>query len=138
MADFLVGKYELQDLLLNQHLTIKQAAARLDVSEKTIRKYAGVYAIDARLWWKYQQITCPDCGRLIDPNCELDEKTRKKLIKKGHVVCDTCKESKRKETDRDRKRAERDADREKYNTYQRDLMRKRRAEAKKKKEQGET
>lgn len=133
--EFLVGKNELMDLLLNQHLTIKQAAQKLEVTEKTVRKYANIYAIDARLWWKHQQIVCPECNSLIDPDCELDEQTRKRLLKKGHVVCEDCKKRIRREKDAARKRDKRAQNREEYNAYQRELMRKIRAEKKKK---GET
>jgi transcriptional regulator with XRE-family HTH domain len=127
MSEFLVGKNEISELLLNQHLTLKQAAAKIGVTEKTLRKYAKVYAVDYRLWWKYQQIVCPECDIVIDPECQLPEEERKKLLKKGHVVCEDCKIKIRREKDRDRKRNARSDDREGYNTYQRDLMRKRRA-----------
>lgn len=137
MEDFLVGKFELQDLLLNQHLTIKQTAARLGVTEKTIRKYARIHAIDARLWWKYQQIACPECGVIIDPNCELDELTRKRLLKRGHVVCEDCKKKSRRESDRQYKQRVRTEKHEEYNAYQRELMRRIRAEKKKKQQEGE-
>jgi hypothetical protein len=137
MREFLVGKQEIIDLLCIQHLTIKQAAARVGVTEKTFSKYSKVYKVDARDWWKYQQIFCPECGKLIDPDVQLGEKERKALIKKGHVLCDECKKDKRRDQDKVNKRNWRAEHREEYNNYQRELMRKRKAEQLRKEQEGQ-
>lgn len=127
----LVGKNELIDLLCVRHLSRNDTAKTLNINPTTVTRYAKHYGIDARLWWKYQRIFCPECGVEIDPNVELPEAKRKALIKKGHVLCEDCKVNDRKKKDRDAKREKRDANREEYNKYQRELMRKRYAERKK-------
>ena len=123
-----ITKEELVDLFCVQKLTIKQVAARLDVSEKTVWNYKKAYNIDARLWWKYQKIYCPECGIEIDPEVKLEEKTRKRLIKNGHVLCKKCKIEDRRKKDRERKALYRKDNRDEYNNYMRDLMRKKKAE----------
>lgn len=120
-----ITKEELIDLLLVQNLTLKQAASMLGLSDKTVWNYKKAYGIDGRLWWKYQRIFCPECGVEIDPNVELDEKKRKSLIKKGHVLCEPCKKEERRRRDRERKAKYRKEHRDEYNEYMRNLMRER-------------
>jgi len=119
-----ITKEELVDLLLVQKLTLEQAAARLGVTHKTVWNYKKAYAIDGRLWWKYQKIFCPECGVEIDPYVELDENKRKKLVKKGNVLCESCKIEDRRKKDRERKANYRKNHRDEYNKYMRELMRK--------------
>jgi hypothetical protein len=92
-------KTELEAMVYYYRLTAVQIAARLGISEKTVRRYMKAFAIDGRLWWKYQQIVCPECGDVIDPNCELDETTRKKMLR-DNSLCEFCKKEKSREQNR--------------------------------------
>jgi hypothetical protein len=94
-----LSKTDLESMVYYHRLTAVQIAARLAISERTVRRYMKAFAIDGRLWWKYQQIVCPECGDVIDPNCELDEETRKKLLR-SNSTCAYCKEEKRREQNR--------------------------------------
>lgn len=112
-------------LIVIYRQTIKQTAKILGVSPRTVSKYKKVYAIDGRLWWKHWQIICSECHAIIDPDCQLDEQTRKKLLRNGNVLCDECKIASKRERDRLQKKAYRQSHREEYNKYMRELMRRR-------------
>jgi len=119
-----IQKEELIDLLCVQRLTLEQAAARLGVHKKTVWNYKKAYAIDSRLWWKYQRLFCQECGEEIDPEVKFEEGKRKRLLKKGKVLCDPCKKEDTKKKDRERKRIYRENNRDEYNKYMRELQRK--------------
>lgn len=115
----IVQKEDLIQALLVEHLTEYAAAAKLGVHRNTIVRAKREYNINGKDWWKYQKIKCAHCGELIDPDVQLDEASRKKLIRKEKPLHEHCKKELTRKKDRDRQRAWRDRHRERYNEYMR-------------------
>ena len=115
---------ELVQLLLVERKTIFQVAQKLDVHRNTISNWMKKWDIDITDWWKYQTLTCNECGQEIDPKIELPMNKRKAMIKKPKNVCETCRADIARIKNREKGRRFRNKNRKHYNNYMKEYREK--------------
>ncbi len=114
-------------LIWVRKMKCKDVAKELGVSIATLHRMKKIHCVDARLWWKWVSIYCPECGREIDRGRELPRDVRVRLARQGHVLCDECKGKVRARNNYLAVKKWRQRHRDEYNNYMREYRRERSA-----------
>mgnify|MGYP006272848315 CR=1 FL=1 len=119
-----IDREEFIELHLIQGLTEAQCAVRFNVSKSTIANYKRQEDLKKSDRWQYIDVYCAICECELDPDRELTNRERKRLVNRKHKYCDDCEDEYKRRYNAQKQAEWRERNREKYNAYQREWRRK--------------